>query len=858
MQLLMIWILIQPWVMQKLVHMHLVWFWIMGVLPAWVLVYKRMTGCTVFRLHDSLFRLGVLVVTLGVAIFQKFRLEKNRRMSFQKQLLKKDASKQIYGILAYMMPKHVIVPLLKQVQNMSDTGKGCISDAVPRVSVLFVLISEFDKLIQRKTPNELLAFLNKQFTNMDQICARNRVTKIETVCEEYVACVGVVPDDKEENDRDGHSPLLMRLLRTAEQILKMQTREVKFKMGIHSGPIVAGVIGTKLPRYRLFGDTINLAARMMQKSEPGTLQFGIETYGDLPEEMGPLVKLRGDIEMKGRGKMTTYTFETTTCTLAVAAMPTEISTAKSFEVHRKDLELEQNFKEALQQLQSSDSLSGKSHRYSSSDKYGFTPELEKAWFRWYNQHTICHKIVRRLGTQAIVLVVVSGLELQVFVMEEPFTLWGVDYKSKSEYWRESQFIYCRGFVLLGLLLSWFLAEKTNWMERHPTTVQVTLMFKSWINIVLLYFSYEALFITNTTSFEIRMNMSKHFPVPMDQTLTLNFVLFVFLFARPHALLFFTSLSFLPLTWAVICIPDLYHIIRNIYPSLGDDSWGTWHSMYSARSDLFLMIMVLLIVLVAHEEEQASRSRYKSMCVVEATTEKTSCILNMLMPPLVVKQLQNGIVPHTYRHATITQSDLCGFTKIASTLTPDEVLDFISQIFGAFDRLTDEYQVYKVETIGDAYVAGVAEQPLTEKNMPIQVLLFGLEMVREVDKWAMSKKVNVSCRVGIHHGECIGGIVGTDMQRYHLFGDLLVGLEILESTAPEGRVQVSEACKLELDRQLQDKKDALWKEELSFQRNFEDCLKTSKGEVHTFDEVGGRTYLVKSNDKLRCLESNVIG
>merc|ERR1712032_320550 len=128
-------------------------------------------------------------------------------------------------------------------------------------------------------------------------------------------------------------------------------------------------------------------------------------------------------------------------------------------------------------------------------------------------------------------------------------------------------------------------------------------------------------------------------------------------------------------------------------------------------------------------------------------------------------------------------------------------DFINEIFGAFDELAGEYQVYKVETVGDAYLAGVAEQPLTETNMPIQVLLFGLQMVRAVDKWAMSKAVQVSCRVGIHYGECIGGIVGADMQRYHLFGNLLVGLEILESTAPEGRVQVSEACKLELDRQL---------------------------------------------------------
>merc|ERR1740123_132002 len=97
---------------------------------------------------------------------------------------------------------------------------------------------------------------------------------------------------------------------------------------------------------------------------------------------------------------------------------------------------------------------------------------------------------------------------------------------------------------------------------------------------------------------------------------------------------------------------------------------------------------------------------------------------------------------------------------------------------------------------------MAEAPLTAENSPINVVLFGLDMVHSVAEWAAKQKIHgITCRVGVHSGECIGGVVGSTMQRYHLFGDLLSGLEILESTAPAGQVQVSEACKVRINKQL---------------------------------------------------------
>ncbi|CAE7750257.1 gcy-12, partial [Symbiodinium sp. CCMP2456] len=174
---------------------------------------------------------------------------------------------------------------------------------------------------------------------------------------------------------------------------------------------------------------------------------------------------------------------------------------------------------------------------------------------------------------------------------------------------------------------------------------------------------------------------------------------------------------------------------------------------------YLNVISLFNSFRIYSMEYTLRQRYIAMHRVEVMQERIEGILGTLMPPLVIEEIKRlaHYVSHQYKHATIAQSDLCGFTALASTREPEEVVKFISQIFDLFDDLADRYDIYKVETVGDAYIAGQADFPLTVDNKPLHVVLFGLQMTMATRAWSVQCGENISCRVGVHTGECVGGM-----------------------------------------------------------------------------------------------------
>merc|ERR1719335_302919 len=121
--------------------------------------------------------------------------------------------------------------------------------------------------------------------------------------------------------------------------------------------------------------------------------------------------------------------------------------------------------------------------------------------------------------------------------------------------------------------------------------------------------------------------------------------------------------------------------------------------YTYEGGLVFVASSFVAMLLSHELEIGHKQHFKAKENKEIADQRITGILATLMPPLLAASLrQNSLseVTHNYKAACIAQSDLCGFTKLASTRTPQEVVAFVSDLFGRFDSLTDVYGVYKVE------------------------------------------------------------------------------------------------------------------------------------------------------------------
>ena len=192
--------------------------------------------------------------------------------------------------------------LPEEIANRLKRGDSTIADTFANATVLFADIVGFTQLSARVSPTELVSLLNEIFSTFDQLAERHGLEKIKTIGDAYMV-VGGLPTPRSDH-ADSIAEMALDMLEAISDFSHTHNQDFSIRIGINSGPVVAGVIGIKKFIYDLWGDTVNTASRMESHGKPGCIQVTSTTYQLLQEKY--IFESRGSIQVKGKGMMNTY------------------------------------------------------------------------------------------------------------------------------------------------------------------------------------------------------------------------------------------------------------------------------------------------------------------------------------------------------------------------------------------------------------------------------------------------------------------------------------------------------------------------------------------------------------------------
>ncbi|XP_061185413.1 atrial natriuretic peptide receptor 1-like isoform X7 [Saccostrea echinata] len=210
-----------------------------------------------------------------------------------------EQKKKAEDLLYLMLPKSVAWQLIR--------GESVAAENFECVTIYFSDICGFTAMSSESTPFQVVDLLNDLYTTFDTVIEKFDVYKVETIGDAYMVVSGLPTRNGNLHAREISRMALNLLNETLSFKIRHRPKEqLKLRIGIHSGSVCAGVVGMKMPRYCLFGDTVNTASRMESNGLPLRIHVSPDTKKILDTFGTFELELRGPVEMKGKGTITTY------------------------------------------------------------------------------------------------------------------------------------------------------------------------------------------------------------------------------------------------------------------------------------------------------------------------------------------------------------------------------------------------------------------------------------------------------------------------------------------------------------------------------------------------------------------------
>ena len=733
---------------------------------------------TVFKHPSSVPPLLVtLIALIGNGTFGQWTSELiERRQWITKKLIRKEDEilqarcKRAQDLLDNVLPQSVVERLSTQQQA------AVIADEFSSTTVLFCRV--FPRVNASTKKSESMASLkststtsldqystvfslqevtetHQLFSKFDELCKRHNAEKIKSFRTSYMAVVGV------PNPVAGHASAMANLaLDMKEELMK---EGYEFKIGINSGPLVAGVIGKTKFLYDTFGSTVNFAARCQQTCPMNFIQIS-STTKDLIDATHQTI-LRGTAFIKGVGEAVTFFLESQRVDvpgLVETSYDKTLGNANSSKVVLDKSDSTTEMHKWSKQLKEAETLNPARYEEAEVDwKTGIKDdELEGAYIK--------QRVAKLLTRYRIAAVSWFIFHLLVsyavpFMGVQPFS-----------HFPTQNLLPSLGMVILLMSTSVF---------------QVYVIVISFVKPSLLTFVPAVLPI-----YLGALSIIAWYVVPLQTAIYYLFVMtpIIMSFYFPASSVF-TIISSALTTILCFSTPDGWDM--HIYTTLPECVVLPIYDLYRGVIDRTEFLL-----------NKALETK-KNLSAIQANVFQT--IVKETVPTWVYQMIERGdninnaeVMARTFENCTVVTADIVGFTELSRSIGAFKLIQVLNALYSRFDEVCERLQLFKVGTVGDAYVfvsgldsmANKKEATTSTASTSEQSAAIAVEacqqMKKEIESVGDLLGVPLQMRFGASTGEVICGVIGTHKPNWDVFGGAVAESEQLEEKGKPGMLLAS--------------------------------------------------------------------
>lgn len=749
----------------------------------------------------------ILITTITViSLYSNYKFEKLRRSEFLAKSRMEQEAANIEDILAILVPKFV--------KEQLSQGSFSMQEAQEDIAILFCDLCDFDHIINIESM-KIVQILDEIFRNFDNLCLKHGVQKIETVGKTYMACAGLKACEMNFSETTLKTEKTRRLVSMAFEMMKFMEHvtvgrgeTIKIKIGIHIGPVIAGVIGHHKPQFSLIGDTVNTTSRVCSTGTEGTVTISEQAFEKIQNSNLELQKRV--VQAKGKGDLVTYQvlkqrrkrggkIQSKFKERVLKHLP-EIRRIYQEEVKNQINQGEtpivkkplhkainlvttwylQNKYETFEERQSINY----GNNNNGTKKEGEKEEKQESETSFFEEEEVLKP---------------SNNIFFTFDNENPKIVQQFQDSLKINCKEEAKVLLVCAFVVV-LFQTLLLISVRNKIESGT----FLLFFRATVSLVIIVALLTFSYISNQKVVKISIIFSYFYGL---------IVLLVQITKSPFVEIQETGLVELMCLYLIYANSNFFSFVEvSLITFISFVVWLVIYCVYEkigGQNFLFMITMLVFNLLKVHFQIRYHIDSFNNLLNNESKKQEQNNLVSQLLPFHAFEKLKNISVTNKieltdfFTEVTLLFADIAGFTKYSSSVRPEDVVTMLRSLFTEFDKQCLHHKVYKVYTIGDCYVVmgflnANHRNPLEEAKNVVKMGLSMIEIIREV-----RKNVNfpgLDMRIGVHTGEIIGGIIGTDIVRYDIYGrDVLIANK-MESNGVEGNIMVSETTKKLLEKE----------------------------------------------------------